>query len=94
MQERQVFCKLDIYKAYLHVELDEETKLMQTILTHLITFKVNRLLQGIKTEPNEFQRIVSKISSNLDGVVSYFNDIIIMEKDFQRVPQSLLTCLD
>ena len=89
-------CKVvnDIYKAYHHVEVDEDTKKLQTISTHMGTFKVNRLSQGVKTAPNEFQRVMSKILSNLEGVVSYFDDIVVFGKDFEECQKRLIALLD
>lgn len=77
LQEGKIFCKIDIYKAYLHLEVDESSKLMQTILTHLGTYVVNRLLFGIKVAPNEFHRVMSKILDGLEGLEKYFDDIIV-----------------
>lgn len=93
LQGSKIFCKLDIHKAYLHVEVNEETKIIQTISTHMGTFKVNRLSLGVKTSLNEFQRIMAKILSNLEGVVSYFDDIVFFGNDIEECHKRL-ACLD
>ncbi|XP_018360496.1 PREDICTED: uncharacterized protein K02A2.6-like [Trachymyrmex cornetzi] len=58
IKESNYYCKLDLYKAYLHVEVDEESSQIQTISTHKGTYRMNRLSFGIKTAPGEFNRIL------------------------------------
>lgn len=53
-------CRLDLYKAYLHVQVDDETKRIQAISTHRGIYKINRLSFGIKTAPSEYNRILEK----------------------------------
>ncbi|BET01344.1 Hypothetical Protein NTJ_14160 [Nesidiocoris tenuis] len=60
-----VFCTLDLYKAYLHVQVDEESQIIQTMSTHRGTFAMRRLSFGIKTAPAEFHRILDQILSGL-----------------------------
>ncbi|XP_018376031.1 PREDICTED: uncharacterized protein LOC108769509 [Trachymyrmex cornetzi] len=57
--------------------LDEESKIIQTISIHRGTYKINRLSFGIKTASSEFHRILDQILSDLDGITTYFDDIVI-----------------
>lgn len=43
LRNSKFFCRLDLYKAYLHVEVDEESSIVQTISTHKGTYEMNRL---------------------------------------------------
>jgi len=54
------FCRLDLYKAYLHLRVTPESSIIQTITTHKGIYKMNRLSFGIKTAPAEFNRILIK----------------------------------
>lgn len=40
------FCRLDLYKAYLHVSVDEQSTEIQTISTHHGTFRMKRVSFG------------------------------------------------
>lgn len=83
LKNSQYFCRLDLYKAYLHIEVDEESSQIQTISTHRGTFKVNRLSFGVKNGPADFNNILDQIIRGLDGVEKYFDDFLVhYEKDF------------
>lgn len=71
------FCKFDLFKAYLHVPVDDQSSIIQTITTHRGTFKMNRLSFGIKTAPAEFNRILDQILRDVPKTLSYFDDIVL-----------------
>lgn len=87
------YCKIDLFKAYLHVEMDEESSKIQTISTHKGTYRMNRLSFGIKTAPGQFHRILDQILCGLIGVVAYFDDIVIHGATRQDCQRNLLACL-
>lgn len=86
------FCKIDLYKAYLHIEVDEESSKIQTISTHQGTYKMKRLSFGIKTAPSEFHRIMDQVLQGLEGVCSYFDDIIVHGETMFKCEENLLKC--
>lgn len=45
------FCVLDIYKAYLHIMLDDESSEIAALSTHRGTYRTKRLFFGIATGP-------------------------------------------
>lgn len=71
------FCTLDLYKAYLHVPVDEKSAKIQTLTTQVGSFRCKRLQFGIKSAPAEFHRVLDTILQGLNGVITYFDDIII-----------------
>ncbi|KAB0799268.1 hypothetical protein PPYR_07148 [Photinus pyralis] len=94
LRNSKVFCRLDLYKAYLHVQVDQDSQAIQTISTHRGTYRMNRLSFGIKTAPNEFNRILEEILQDLDGTMSYFDDIIIHATSREECGKRLIRCLD
>lgn len=88
------FCKLDLHKAYLHLKVDNEGSKIQTISTHMGTFRMNRLSFGIKTAPAEFNRILSQLLSGLTKVEAYFDDIICHGSTLEECTQNLIACLE
>lgn len=55
---------------------------------------MNRLSFGIKTAPSEFNRIIDQVLSGLEGVSSYFDDIIIHGKTKDEFQQRLINTLE
>ncbi|XP_059220208.1 uncharacterized protein K02A2.6-like isoform X1 [Stomoxys calcitrans] len=94
LKNSKYFCKLDLYKAYLHVAVDDESKIIQTISTHRGTYRMNRLSFGIKTAPSEFNRIIDQILRGLEGTTSYFDDIIVHGPTKSLCEQRLIECLE
>ncbi|XP_067636959.1 uncharacterized protein K02A2.6 isoform X1 [Eurosta solidaginis] len=94
LKNSKYFCKLDLYKAYLHVRVDDDSKEVQTISTHRGTYQMNRLSFGIKTTPSEFNRILDQILQGLEGTVSYFDDIIIHGATLKECEEHLIKCFE
>ncbi|XP_072162628.1 uncharacterized protein [Bemisia tabaci] len=67
LKESSVYCKIDLYKAYLQVEMDDEAKKIQAISTHRGTYLMNRLSLGIKTAPSQFHQILGRLLAGLSG---------------------------
>ena len=69
-----LFCTLDIYKASLHLLVDNESFKIQIISTHRDTYLVKRLFFAIKCAPIKFHSFIDHFVQCLDGVVAYFDD--------------------
>lgn len=88
------FCKLDLFQAYLHIPMDDESSNIQVISTHIGTIWVNRLARGIKTAPSIFHSILDQILGKLTGVTAYFDDIIIYGTKLDKCHKNLISCLE
>ena len=73
----QVYSVLDLKDAFLHVPLSEDSQLLTTIATHIGHFAYKRLPMGVSCAPLMFQNIMESITSDLENVVCYQDDIII-----------------
>ncbi|XP_041972802.1 uncharacterized protein K02A2.6-like isoform X2 [Aricia agestis] len=62
------FCTLDINQAYLHMKTDAATSEMQAISTCQGTYKVKRLMFGVKIAPNIWQRYMDQTLQGLPEV--------------------------
>lgn len=71
------FSVIDLSGAYLQLALDEKSRMLTTINTHIGLFSYCRVPFGVKTAPGIFQEVMDKILNGLCGVVSYFDDILI-----------------
>lgn len=72
-----MFTKIDLSRAYQQIELDEESQSLVTISTHKGLFKYKRLCFGVTSAPGLFQREMEKVLNGLEGVVCFFDDILI-----------------
>ncbi|UYV77120.1 K02A2.6-like [Cordylochernes scorpioides] len=94
LKDSKYFCRLDLYKAYLHLRTDEESSIIQTISTHRGTYRMNRLSFGIKTAPAKFNRVIDQILQGLNKTISYFDDILVHGKSKQECKENLFACLE
>lgn len=93
LRDSTYFCRLDLYKAYLHLRVDENSSIIQTISTHQGSYKVNRLSFGIKTAPAEFNRVIDQILQGCPKTISYFDDIIVHGTSLEECRYNLAQCL-
>ena len=76
----RVFTQIDLRDAYLQVELDEKSKELCTIATHLGNFQYQRLPFGVKSAPGIFQSIIDNMLAGLPFAVAYLDDVIVVSK--------------
>ncbi len=61
LRNANYFCTLNLYHAYLHVPVDEAIQKVQTLSSHRGTYLLKKLVQGIKTAPAKFHKIIDQI---------------------------------
>lgn len=71
------YTKLDLSHAYQQCVLDEDSRPMTAITTHVGTFVYKRVPFGIKCIPGNFQKLMEETLSGLSGTVVFLDDICI-----------------
>lgn len=84
-----MFSHLDLSDAFLQIEVDEDSKQLLVINTHVGLFQDNRLSFGIKTSPTIFQEVMDQMISGLKGVIAYMDDLFIFGPDKQSHDRAL-----
>ena len=73
----QVFTKLDANSGFWQIPLANESALLTTFITPFERFCFNRLPFGITSAPEHFQRCMTELLTNIDGVVCLMDDILV-----------------
>ncbi|GBN76462.1 Uncharacterized protein K02A2.6, partial [Araneus ventricosus] len=94
LRDPKYFCKLDLFKAYLHLQTDKERRIIQTISTHRGTYKMIRFNFRIKISPDVFNRIIDQILNGLPKTIAYFDDIVVHGKTKDQCSKNLFACLE
>lgn len=93
LQGGTVFSIIDLSKAYLQLELNEQAQELLTVNTHLGLFRFRRLPYGVACAPAIFQAVMDQILRNLPGTACYIDDVIIAGENYgqcyERVEQVL-----
>ncbi|XP_041767811.1 uncharacterized protein K02A2.6-like [Anopheles merus] len=84
-----VFSIVDLSDAYLQLEVDDDSKKLLTINTHRGLFRFNRLAPGVKSASGVFQRVVDGMITDIPGVRSFIDDVIVFGKDISSHATSL-----
>ena len=70
--------KLDLKNAYLQLSVSEESQHYLVMNTHLGLYKFHRLPFGLSSAPGIFQRFITELLANIEGVQVFLDDIVIV----------------
>ena len=76
------FTKFDANSGFWQLSLDEESKLLTTFVTPFGRYCFNRLPFGISSALEIFQRTMSEILKDVDGVICQMDDILVHGQGF------------
>ena len=96
MHGAKVFSKLDLKEGYHQLELEEHSRAITTFSTHKGLFRYKRLIFGMNTAFEVFQRTLQHSISNCEGQNNISDDIIVYsctqeehDRNLERVLQRL-----
>lgn len=75
-----VFAKIDLSNAFLQLPLHETSKEYTTINTSEGLFRYNYLPFGLCSSPGIFQAFMCKILNNIDNIIVYQDDLLILSR--------------
>ena len=79
--DARVFSKLDVSTAYWHLELDNESSLLTTMITPFGRYKWRRLPFGLSVSSEIFQRNLSQALEGVQSAICIADDIALMGKN-------------
>ena len=89
MSDAKVFSKIDLREAYTQIELHEQSRHLTNFVTEHGVYRFTRLIDGINTAGDVFQKCLNSKISDLKGVKSIVDDIIVYGKDETEHKQNL-----
>ena len=89
----RVFSKLDLSQAYAQLRLDENSRRYCVIATHKGLYAFNRLPFGVSSAPAIWQQTIEDILRGIDGVVVFYDDILIWGANQEEHDSRLRTVL-
>ena len=88
------FSKLDANSGYWQIELHPDSRKLTTFITPCGRFCFNRLPFGITSAPEHFQRRMSQLLEDIEGVVCLVDDILVTGKTQEEHDSRLNEVLD
>lgn len=84
------FSHIDLSHAFFQLLVNESSKGLLVINTHLGLFEYNRLYFGVKTAPTTFQQGMDELIAGLEGVAVFIDDIFVSGKNKQEHDRNLI----
>uniref|UniRef100_A0A0N5BN48 RNA-directed DNA polymerase n=1 Tax=Strongyloides papillosus TaxID=174720 RepID=A0A0N5BN48_STREA len=76
-----VFSNFDISDAFLSIVIDPQCRKYLVVSTPIGLMQYKRLPFGLSSSPMIFQRIMTNLLQDIDGVAVYFDDVVVGGKD-------------
>ena len=89
-----VFSKLDLRWGFHQIELKEESRHITTFATHRGLYRYKRLMFGITSAPEKYQKIVKDVLRDCKGVANIADDLIVHGCGIEEHDKNLLAVLN
>ena len=90
----RVFSTLDATSGFLQLELDDESSYLSTFATPFGRYRFLRLPYGVSSAPEVFHRTIHEVFSDIEGVETYIDDLLIHASSKSRHDEILRAVLD
>lgn len=69
--------KIDLESAYYHLELEPDSRKITTFASRSGVYRFCRLMFGIKSAPELFQREMENLFRGIEGLVVFMDDLLV-----------------
>ncbi|XP_064624576.1 uncharacterized protein K02A2.6-like [Lineus longissimus] len=87
------FARLDLANAYHQLELNEESRDLTCFLTHQGLYRFKRVPFGLASAPSAFQKMMKIALQGLEGLQSYFDDLVVYGRTWEEYRRNLKAVL-
>ena len=84
-----VFSKVDLKWGFHQIELEEQSRDITTFVTHRGLYRYKRLMFGITSAPEKYQKIISDDIRGCNGVANIADDMIVYGRDLKEHDKNL-----
>ena len=84
-----IFSKLDLKWGFHQVKLEEELREITTFVTHRGLYRYKRLMFGISSAPEKYQKVISDVIRGCHGVANIADDLIVHGVNLEEHDQNL-----
>ena len=81
MNGSKVFSKLDMKWGFHQIELEAGSREITTFGTHVGLYRYKRLMFGMASAPEMYQKVIRDLLSGIQGAVNIADDVIVHGKD-------------
>ncbi len=85
----QCFTKLDLKKAFFHIQLAESSRALTTTMTHRGLYQYKRLPMGLKDSAFVCQQLVAQTLAGCPGTLAYIDDILVFGQTLKEHDENL-----
>jgi len=89
-----MFSKLDLKWGFHQIPLDEESRHVTTFVTHRGLFRYKRLMFGLSSAPEKYQKIICDVLKRCQGVANIADDVIVYGRNQEEHDRRLFAVLD
>ena len=93
MNQSKIFSKLDLRYGYHQLELEVSSRYVTTFATHIGLFRYKRLMFGISSASEVYQRVIQQTLAGCDGVENISDDIIVHGRTLEEHDKRLVQVL-
>ncbi|XP_064653221.1 uncharacterized protein K02A2.6-like [Lineus longissimus] len=87
------FARPDLANAYHQLELNEESRDLTCFLTHQVLYRFRRVPFGLASAPSAFQKMMKIALQGLEGLQSYFDDLVVYGRTWEEYRRNLKAVL-
>ena len=84
-----MFSKIDLKWGFHQIELEEDSRAITTFITHRGLYRYRRLMFGITSAPEKYQKIISDVLAGCSGVANIADDLVIYGTDLEEHDSNL-----
>lgn len=91
VQGAEYFSKIDLTSAFFHIELHESSRNITSFMTPKGLKRYTRMVFGVNTAPEVFQREMENIFKNCSGTIIFIDDILVFANSLAELQERTST---